>query len=426
MKILTRHLADDLKEYLHVARVIHLVGARQVGKTTLLREIFGKAKFISLDDKNDLSALQQDCYGHLASLAEQADGNLPIVIDEAQRHLEIVLAVKRIVDEHNRKGQFVLAGSSNLLTSLRVADSLAGRALTLKLWPLSVAEMRSRPLVRFLDWAAGSNPALATLARPEQLSRLDYIDLIVAGGYPAMRGLKVGQAQRMYSSYLDAVVERDVGEVLKIRKPDKMRRLINQLAARTACEINVAALGSRLSLTSRTVGDYIDILERLSIVARLGAYSSGRVRREIRNPKLHFVDTGMAAAIDNLQRSSFNITAQPQLLGGLFESFVHGELLRSLQHQQGSFRLYHWRGDNGHEVDIVAESPAGLVAIEVKASTAVTAEDAAGLIRFASKGPGRGLPVTCIVFYAGNSCLKFAPRVFALPASVLWGKPPAA
>ena len=423
MKILARHLADNLREYLQAARVIHLVGARQVGKTTLLRRLFGKATFISLDDENDLSFLKQDCYGHLASLVEQAGSNFPIVIDEAQRHLEIVLVIKRIVDLHNRKGQFVLAGSSNLLTSQQVADSLAGRALTLKLWPLSVAEMRRRDPVRFLDWAAGRKPVLAALARPERLSRLQYIDLILAGGYPAIRSLPVGQAQRMYSSYLDAVVERDVGEVLKIRKPDKMRRLIDQLAARTACEINTAALSSRLALAVGTAGDYIDILERLSIVVRLGAWSSGRVRREIRNPKFHFVDTGMAAAVCNLQRQSFNIGMQPQLLGGLFESFVHGELLRSLQHQKGSFRLYHWRGDNGREVDIIAESPAGLVAIETKASTTVTAADAANLIWFASKGPGRGMPVTCIVFHTGHNCLQFAPRVFALPASMLWGKP---
>ena len=137
--ILPRHLSAELLDALSYSRVINIVGARQVGKTTLVRDILQNGRFISLDDDALLEAIEDDPWGQLQRLVgELKDG--PLVIDEAQRSGKLSLAIKRIVDLGNQKGQFVLTGSSNIFTTLHVADSLAGRMLTLKLWPMTVAE----------------------------------------------------------------------------------------------------------------------------------------------------------------------------------------------------------------------------------------------------------------------------------------------
>ena len=141
---LPRHLNSEMEEALAAARIVNLVGPRQVGKTTLVRDLFGYGRFITLDDSAVLTAIDADPMGQLSSLREDV-GSGPLIIDEAQRSKVLALAIKRLVDRDRRKGQFILTGSSNIFTTTEVADSLAGRMRTLKLWPLSVAEAVKGP-----------------------------------------------------------------------------------------------------------------------------------------------------------------------------------------------------------------------------------------------------------------------------------------
>lgn len=135
-----RHLTPELREALATARVVNLVGPRQVGKTTLVRGQFKQGRFITLDDAAILTTMEADPEGQLTSLSEEQP-DAPVIIDEAQRSPKLALAIKKIVDRNRRKGQFVLMGSSNVFTTAEVADSLAGRMQTLKLWPLTSAEV---------------------------------------------------------------------------------------------------------------------------------------------------------------------------------------------------------------------------------------------------------------------------------------------
>ena len=136
--ILPRHLSRELAEALASARIVNIVGPRQAGKTTLVRDIFEDGRFVTLDDGAVLEAIESDPSGQLDLLIKDLR-DTPLVIDEAQRSKKIALAIKRIVDADRRMGQFILTGSSNIFTTLEVADSLACRMRTLKLWPLSIA-----------------------------------------------------------------------------------------------------------------------------------------------------------------------------------------------------------------------------------------------------------------------------------------------
>lgn len=151
------------------------------------------------------------------------------------------------------------------------------------------------------------------------------------------------------------------------------------------------------------------------------AWTSGETRREIKNAKYHFADTGIAAALRSLAPHSFDPDADPTAFGGLLESFVFAELLRSAPYQVHGFRFYHWRDQRGREIDILAESAHSLAAVEVKASTSVSRRDFRHLRWFAEEGPGKARSVTSIIFYLGEQKLQFGERRYALPASCLWG-----
>ncbi|MEO3388876.1 ATP-binding protein [Mesorhizobium sp. CAU 1741] len=418
--LLPRHLRAELLDSLRSTRVVNIIGPRQVGKTTLVRELLDVGRFITLDDENVLAAIEADPSGQIEALVSEAD-DVPLIIDEAQRSKRLALAIKRIVDERRRMGQFILTGSSNVFTNAHVADSLAGRVQTLTLLPLSGAEVQRKGPARILDWASRTpEPSLRDLPKPEPVSRNGYIQELLAGGYPEIRNLPDRSRQRRYRDYVDTIVERDVADLIKVRKSDAMRRLIDQIAARTANELNVQEMGSIIGVQRPTIETYLDVLTKLSLMSRLPAWTSGEAGRDIRQPKVHLVDTGIVAALRNLTSESFLADANPAALGGVLETFVHNELLKSLPHQQSHWRLYHWRHQRGREIDILAETNRTIVGFEMKASSNVDLNDFRHLQWFRTDGPGSAWNVIGIVIYLGDRPLTFGSKLFALPLSSFW------
>lgn len=266
-----------------------------------------------------------------------------------------------------------------------------------------------------------SNPALSQIAEPDTLTRSDYINLILQGGFPETRALPLRSRQRHYRDYIDAVVERDVADITPVRKPDALRILIDQMAVRTGQEINTSELSKLTKLQRPTVDQYLDILTRLSMITKLGAWTSGEGKRDIKNAKYHFVDTGMACALRRFTDQTFEIDHSPQALGGILESYVLNELMRALPLQDMDYRLYHWRSADRREIDILIDRGDRLVGVEVKSAATVISEDFKHLRWFATNGPGRGRKFTGIVFYLGQQKLTFGDGHFALPVSSLWG-----
>lgn len=422
MKVIPRHLAARTEQALRSSRIVNIVGPRQAGKTTLVKELIANARYVTFDDDALRAALNIDPYGQLQLLSQEGkDAGLPVVLDEVQRLPEITLSLKRIVDADRRFGQFVLTGSSNVFSAGKAYDSLAGRVMTLTLRPLSAAEIEKRAPCRLLDAVAEyGRDCMESLPKPATFSRVEIIDLILRGGFPEIRKLDEPDRTHRYLSYLDSVVERDVAPVAEVRKPDTLRRLIDQLAVRTAEELSIAALCNVLASRKETVSDYIDILFRLGIVHRLGAWTSSRGKREIRASKLHFLDTGCATAIRGEDCDSFGLGADPVALGHLLESFVFIELEKSLPLLEKRWRLYHWRRE-AREIDIVAEAPGRLLALfEIKAAATVGADDFRHIDWFFGEGPGKSYRGAGFVVYLGNDLLSFGAGRIALPLSTLW------
>lgn len=410
---------------LATTRVVNIVGPRQSGKTTLVRDMIEARRFLDLDDDSLRASLEADPYGQLSALvAPVGERLLPIVIDEVQRLPQITLALKRIVDRDRRPGQFVLTGSSDIFTMPKALDSLAGRVSTLTLRPLSSAEIEHAGPCRLLD-AIAEEPMLSVrrLPRAASLQRADAIDLLVRGGFPEIRPLRDRDRISRYRSYVGSIVEQDVAPVAHIRRPDTLRRLIDQLAHRTAEELNVTSLGSALGARQETVNAYLDALSRLGIIHRLGAWTVSGTRREVRAAKLHFMDTGCATALRGEDSASFGLGADPTALGHLLESFVFCELEKSLPFLDRHWDLYHWR-HAPREIGIVAQAPGRILAVfEIKASTTVGPDDFRHLDWFLREGPGRSYKGAAFVIYLGKQVLSFGAGRIALPLSIFWSFP---
>lgn len=422
MNVIPRHLAAPVERALASSRIVNIVGPRQAGKTTLVRDLIASARYVTLDDDAIRSALSSDPYGQLSLFAEVAkEAARPVVLDEVQRVPAITAALKRIVDADRRPGQFILTGSSDIFTSGAAYDSLAGRVATLTLRPLSAAEIFGASPCRLLDLSTGApDDILAALPRPRPFGRASAVDLILRGGYPEIRGLDGPDRARRYESYLDSIIERDVAPIASVRKPDVLRRLIDQLAGRTAEELNIAGLCNALGVRKETAETYLDVLTRLGIVHRLGAWTSSSARREIRAPKLHFLDTGCAAALRGEDTACFGAGGDLEALGHLLETFVFDEVEKSLPHLATRWRLFHWRTQS-HEVDILAVAPGRRIAIvEVKAAASIDRRDFRHIEWFVTQGPGRGHRCMGFVVYLGKELLSFGPGRIALPLSMLW------
>jgi len=417
-----RHLAPRVVRALGASRVVNIVGPRQAGKTTLVRDMIPSARYLTLDDDGLRAALEADPFGQLQALAQQVSGaGLPVVIDEVQRVPGVTLALKQIVDMDRRPGQYLLTGSSDIFAAGKALDSLAGRVASLLLRPFSSAEIAGTGVCRLLDAVAGGQQScMELIPRPRGFRRADAIDLIVRGGFPEIRKLDDIDRIHRYQSYIDSILERDVAAVAEVRKPDVLRRLINQLACHTAEEMNVARLCSDLGARRETVNDYLDILSTLGIVHRLPAWMSSGAGKDVKSPKLHFLDTGCATALRGEDSRSYDLGAHPEALGHVLETYVYTELEKTLPLLSKHWRLFHWR-NAPREIDIVAEAPGRLLALfETKASASVSAADFRHIDWFLKQGPGQAYRGVGFVVYLGEQLLSFGPGRIAVPLSVLW------
>ncbi|HEV3156745.1 MAG TPA: ATP-binding protein [Candidatus Baltobacteraceae bacterium] len=442
--LLKRHLARHVIDALRGSRIVNIVGPRQSGKSTLIKHQVPIAQYLTMDSDDIRIALQTDPYAQLRRLADQNKASgLPIALDEVQRVPEITLALKRIVDEDNRKGQFVLTGSADVFGLADAGDSLAGRVHTLLLRPLSAAEINNAGPCLLLDavesglsaimsklpqptqYSRGTTVDLelmAKLPRPKRYSRGTAINLMLRGGYPEIRTLGDRRRMARYNSYVDSIIVRDVPIVAPVRKPDLLRRLIDQLAARTAQELNMAKLCEAVGARKETVGAWLDTLERVCMIQRLTSWASSAAKRAVQWPKLHFLDTGCATALRNETAASFEIGADPTALGPILESFVHQELEKTLPLVGSHWRLSHWRSESA-EIDLIAEGPGRRLALfETKASSSVSPADFKSMDWFLHDGPGKAYAAKSISFvvYLGDQLLTMGPGRICLPLSMFW------
>jgi len=361
-----RHLHQRLEHSLRHFPVALLVGARQVGKSTLAQALATDdwpARYLTLDDRTVLDAALGDPDGFI----RQAAG--PAIIDEVQRAPDLLRAVKLEVDRDRQPGRFLLTGSANILTLSAVTETLAGRVAVHHLRPFSWSELRRSSPSPFLDTlfeAQDARDLVDGLRARGQASNLDDLKaLILSGGYPEPALMSSDEARHTwFESFRQTYIERDLRDIAQIANLPDFSRLMTTLNLRTAQLLNTAELSREIGLPASTLRRYFNLLDQTYQFDLLQPFSTNLAKRLVKTPKIYAADTGMAchlAAVD-----AWPAMERFNLVGPLAETWVHAELRKLLELQARHTDLSFWRTRTGQEVDFILERGEQLVGIEVK------------------------------------------------------------
>jgi len=316
--------------------VMVVTGARQAGKTTLMRKLFPEWAYFNLESPATRALAEADPVSFVSS---HQDG---LLLDEVQRMPELLSYVQAAVDEDRRAGRFVLSGSQNILLGENVGQTLAGRAAYYEIAPLSYRELLAA-----------------------SLADTDVFTEIFNGGYPGQRKDRV-PPELFFDAYLATYVERDVRQVKNISDLSLFRKFMLLLAGRTGQVVDYTSLANDVGVSPGTVRGWISVLEAGYIVRTLPPYFNNFGKRYIKSPKIYFKDTGLLCYL--LGISSAEAASQHFMRGNLFENYVILEIEKILRKRGARFALYFYRESHGNEIDLVVETEQQTIPIEIKSS----------------------------------------------------------
>lgn len=394
-----RWIAQRLSTSLDFAKVIVLTGARQTGKTTLLKNesIFNDYKYFTLDDFDVLAQIEKDPFEILLSGEK-------VIIDEAQKSPKIMVAIKKIVDE-NAKTSFVLSGSANLLLMKSVTESLAGRASYNILYPFVPAEWDGKYVPHwFIKLFDGEFPVDVTVKSSSSLKKL-----LFRGFMPRLFEIETEeQIYLWWESYVRTYLERDLRDLSNISSLPDFRKVMELLALRTGSLVEQTGISNDTGISQPTVHRYLNILEESLLFTRLRPYTVNKSKSITKTPKGYFIDSGLAAYLAAIKSSR---SLDDKFAGHLFEGMILLYLLSLAE-------IFHFKVNffrkriGGIEVDFVVELGHNAVGIEVKLADKVDFKDAKNLLHLKEYVPNM---VAGVVVYNGNFITKIARDVIAIP-----------
>lgn len=388
--------------------VVVVTGARQTGKTTLVRDLHGDPgrRYLTLDRMEIL----EQARSHPESLVLET----PLTLDEVQREPDLLLAIKHRVDENRKPGMFLVTGSANLSLMNRVSESLAGRALHLELPPFCPRE-----------WASEEAHALAPLDRlfqegfkPKEwpASKGDWHPWLLRGGFPPALRMESGEDRELwFSGYVQTYLERDLRDLARIADLAPFQRLMRLAAQRTGKLLNQSDLARDMELPQATAHRYLNLLETGYQITRLPVYATNPVTSLVKAKKLFWNDCGLAAWLAEI--GSEKDVSQRFEGGHWLEQAIYQTLQTWKSLDPIKRRIYYWRNRQGREVDFILEHQGRIVALEIKSAASVGPRDTEGLLAFREAlGKKKGL-VRFIVLYGGQEPRELGEDCLALP----WG-----
>ena len=360
--MITRHLASKLTLAARKYPVVTVTGPRQSGKTTLVRSVFPKAQYVSLEAPDQRAFAVEDPRGFLAQFPER------VILDEIQRVPELFSYLQVLADEVPTPGRFILTGSQNFLLLHNISQTLAGRSAILHLLPFSLSELNGRPPV--------APESLSNLPRNRKAATSDLLSVLLTGFYPRIHDQKLDPSEWL-ANYVQTYVERDVRNILNIGDVEAFDHFLRLCAGRTGQLLNLSSLAADCGITHTTARRWISLLEASFIVYQLRPHHQNFSKRLIKSPKLYFLDTGLLCYL--LRIRTPEDLANHASRGAVFESLVISELIKSYLHRGLEADIYFWRDSTGHEVDVLVDSGKLLLPIEIKSGQTVPSDATAGL-----------------------------------------------
>lgn len=403
MKYANRLLEEKIKTISDHFPVVLVTGARQVGKSTLLRHLLPSLRHITFDPSIDIDNARQDPDLFIRNL------ELPVILDEIQYAPELLSSIKRFVDKNKEPAQFFITGSQNFSVMRHVSESLAGRVGVLSLYPFSLSEKLGKPNVWLQSFLQDPKKFLhGNVNRLLSDSVLSIVELLWRGMYPGLLGLPNTLVQDSLDSYFRTYIERDIRLISQISDLQQFSRFAALLSNLTAQEINHNQLGRELGITSQTAKRWVDVLIGSYQWLSIPAFSKNTIKRISQKAKGYMTDTGMACYLMHIG-SHESLRSHPKV-GSIFESFVVQDIIKQLALVEGRPAIYHWRAYSGAEVDLLLEVNNQYFPIEIKYKSHPTAKDARGVKSFRESYPqlniGPGLIIAPVdhVYTVAENC----------------------
>ena len=412
-----RKIESTIVEMLKYFRVVAINGPRQSGKTTLQKKI-AKSKemdYYTFDDSETFDTVTNDTNGFIDYISKEKN----VAIDEVQMIPRVIPAIKMAVDKENRKGMFLLTGSSDMFKNSKIKESLAGRMASFNLFPLSYAEINKRD-INIIDKFFSDD--FNDFEIYKDTSRESFISAVINGGYPEVYELPTKAKKAWYDFYIKSRITKDIAdfENVQLDKITHLDKLLKVLASQVGSIVNYTNIANSIGLTDKTVRKYIGLLEALYIVKLIPAYSNNMLKRVIKSPKVHFIDSGLASYLLNSSVEA-SLVGKDEHLGNLVETFVYSELIKHQSYSEENVEIYHYRDQQQKEVDFVIESNSGdIVALEIKSGSTIKKEQFKGLLALAKTIKKKNFKG--IVLYGGDKILPFKIEEYqfwAIPLRVL-------
>jgi uncharacterized protein len=347
--MIQREIIKKLTEYAQSFRAVLLVGPRQSGKTTLVKQCFPDKPYISLENPDMRELATSDPRAFLNNFLQGA------ILDEVQRVPILFNYLQEILDNTEKDGLFILTGSNNILLQENVTQTLAGRIGILDLLPLSYREIR------------------------QNLQDVSLAEIIIKGFYPEIYD-KNRKPQIWYPSYIRTYIERDVRQIKQIEDTILFHKFIKLCAGRIGQQLNLASFSNECGINARTVQSWLSVLQSTYVIHLLQPFYQNFNKRIVKSPKLYFYDTGLACSL-------LNIKAKDEIMlshfkGALVENFIVSECIKNQQNRQTGEQFYYWRDNNGVEIDLLVARGNSFMPIEIKSAQTYTRDFNINLKKF--------------------------------------------
>ncbi|HPN65383.1 MAG TPA: ATP-binding protein [Candidatus Goldiibacteriota bacterium] len=404
-KYIHRVMEGRIKSALGVNPAVILTGARQVGKSSLLKNLEGLkiSDYFTLDSYTDIETLK--------SGAENIFKKPGItIIDEVQKYPAVLNAVKAAIDASGRKKKFILSGSANLLLARSVSETLAGRASYLKMGPFMAGEYAGIKGANALDALfAGKEPKACGFNGKFNLKRALW-----AGMMPVpLLILKNSLVPEWWQGYVDTYLERDLRDISSISDLSDYRKFMKTLSFFAGSMLNETTISRETGISQPTIHRYLNLLETTNIIARIPAYHMNKKKRVLKTPKIYWFDTGLINFFRGIYKPG-------EIDGILFEHFILNHIMIWASVKSPAASVYCWRTVKGEEVDFIIEHAGRTAAIEVKTASSISQKDAAGIYEFLKTYPSAA---GGLIIYAGQKVQRLAGNVYAVPYQCVSGFP---